>query len=138
MANSLYNSARAGFLRGSYNWETDVIKVALVDTAQYTVDLATHTQFSTNIAAGAVNAVQTLSTKVITTPDGAADAADTTFPAVAAGVSLEAIVIYKEIAAGTDEPLIAYIDTATGLPITTNGGDIIITWDNGINKIFRL
>ena len=32
----------------------------------------------------------------------------------------------------------AYIDTATGLPITPNGGDIIVTWDNGINKIFRL
>jgi len=24
------------------------------------------------------------------------------------------------------------------LPITPNGGDIIVTWDNGINKIFRL
>ena len=35
-------------------------------------------------------------------------------------------------------PLIAYIDTATGLPITPNGGDIIVTWDNGTNKIFRV
>jgi len=30
------------------------------------------------------------------------------------------------------------MDTATGLPITPNGGDIIITWDNGTNRILRL
>jgi hypothetical protein len=34
--------------------------------------------------------------------------------------------------------LIAYIDTATGLPVTPGGGDIDITWDNGSNKIFKL
>ena len=41
---------------------------------------------------------------------------------------------------GTDStsPLIAFIDTATGLPITPNGGDIIVTWDNGPNKLFKL
>ena len=33
---------------------------------------------------------------------------------------------------------INFIDTATGLPITPNGGDIIVTWDNGANKIFKL
>ena len=67
-----------------------------------------------------------------------------TFAAVN-GPSIEALVIYREVL-GTDgvtpdeaaSPLIAYIDTATGLPITPNGGDIIVTWDNGINKIFRL
>lgn len=38
----------------------------------------------------------------------------------------------------TDSPLIAYIDTATGLPVTPNGGDITIAWDSGANKIFKL
>jgi hypothetical protein len=38
----------------------------------------------------------------------------------------------------TDEPLIAYIDTATGLPVTPNGGDITIAWDSGANRIFKL
>ncbi|GAI46620.1 unnamed protein product, partial [marine sediment metagenome] len=35
-------------------------------------------------------------------------------------------------------PLIALIDTATGLPVTPNDGDITIAWDNGANKIFKL
>jgi len=34
--------------------------------------------------------------------------------------------------------LIAFIDTATNLPVTPNGGDIIVAWDNGANKIFKL
>jgi len=38
----------------------------------------------------------------------------------------------------TESPLIAYIDTATGLAVTPNGGDITIAWDSGANKIFKL
>jgi hypothetical protein len=34
--------------------------------------------------------------------------------------------------------LIAYIDTATGLPVTPNGANITAVWDNGANKIFKL
>ncbi len=40
--------------------------------------------------------------------------------------------------AATAQRLIAYIDTATGMPVTPNGGDITIAWDNGANKIFKL
>lgn len=34
--------------------------------------------------------------------------------------------------------LIAHIDTGTGLPVTPNGSDITITWDNGGDGIFAL
>ena len=34
--------------------------------------------------------------------------------------------------------LVAYIDGATGLPVTPNTGDIGIAWDSGANKIFKL
>ena len=40
--------------------------------------------------------------------------------------------------AAAAQRVIAFIDTATGLPVTPNGGDITITWDNGANKIFKL
>ena len=56
----------------------------------------------------------------------------------AAMTSIEAIVIYVDTGTEATSPLIAYIDTATGLPITPNGGDIIVTWDNGVNKIFKV
>jgi hypothetical protein len=55
------------------------------------------------------------------------------------GASIEAIVIYKDTGTESTSPLIAIIDTATrSLPITPNGGDIIVTWDNGTNKIFKV
>jgi hypothetical protein len=34
--------------------------------------------------------------------------------------------------------LIAFIDAATNLPVTPNGGNINIAWDTGTNKIFKL
>lgn len=141
MANSLYDKGRQRFLEAQLNWLTDDIKVVMVDTAVYTF-ASTH-EFFTSIPAGArITAPTTLTNK--TSTNGAADAQDVTFAAVN-GPSIEALVIYREVL-GTDgitpdeaaSPLIAYIDTATGLPITPNGGDIIVTWDNGINKIFRL
>lgn len=60
-----------------------------------------------------------------------------TFTSVS-GASIEAIIIYKDTGTESTSPLIAFIDTATGLPITPNGGDIIVTWDNGTNKIFKV
>lgn len=142
MANALYDKGREGFLDGSIDWDTAVIKVVLVDTAGLTVDLTTN-QFLSAIASG--NRIATsgaLTSKTVTA--GVADAADVTFTAVT-GASVEAIVIYQSSAvtggadvADTAQRLIAYIDTGTGLPFTPNGGDITVQWDNGSNKIFKL
>jgi hypothetical protein len=54
------------------------------------------------------------------------------------GDQSEALVIYKDTGSAATSPLIAYIDTATGLPVTPNGADVTVTWDNGSNKIFKL
>ena len=70
-------------------------------------------------------------------PEAADDAADITFTSVS-GPSIEAIILFADTGTESTSPLIAYIDTATGLPITPNGGDIIVTWDNGANKIFKV
>lgn len=134
MANALYDKGREAFLSGDVSWDADTIKVALVDTAIYTVNLATH-DFYDDVSAGVVGTPQTLGTKTITA--GVADAADVTFTAVS-GASCEALVIYKDTGTPSTSQLIAYIDTATNLPVTPNGGDIGITWDNGANKIFKL
>lgn len=135
MANALYDKGRQRFLEGSFNWLTDTIKCVMVDTAAYTVNLAVH-EFLSDVAGSArITTPATLAGKAST--GGAADASDVTFAAVS-GPSIEAIVIYKDTGTEATSPLIAYIDTATGLPITPNGGDIIITWDNGTNKIFKL
>jgi hypothetical protein len=133
MANALYDKGREAFLTGAINWTADTIKIALIDTGTYTVNLATH-QFLTSLT-GVVSTAQTLGTKTAT--DGVADAADVTFPTVT-GTSVEALVIYKDTGTAGTSALIAYIDTGTGLPVTPNGGDIIVVFDNGANKIFKL
>ncbi len=135
MANALYDKGREGFLDGTIDWDTDNIKVVLVDTAAYTVNLATH-DFLDDIVIGARIATSAnLASKTVTA--GVADAADVTFTAVT-GASVEALVIYKDTGVAGTSRLIAYIDTGTGLPVTPNGGDITVQWDSGANKIFKL
>lgn len=135
MANALFDKARQRFLEGQFNWNTDTIKAVLVDTGTYTVNLSAH-EFLADVGAGARISTSGAFTGKATT-GGAADANDITFTSVS-GSSVEAIILYKDTGADATSPLIAYIDTATGLPITPNGGDIIVTWDNGANKIFKL
>ncbi|MGZ6587111.1 MAG: hypothetical protein ACXVHX_22710 [Solirubrobacteraceae bacterium] len=133
MANALYALGRQGFLDGSIDFDTDTIKAILVDTGTYTVDLAAH-EFLSDVS-GIVATSGALSSKTVTA--GVADAADVTFSAVS-GSSVEAVILYKDTGTSTTSRLIAYIDTATGLPVTPNGGDITVAWDNGSNKIFKL
>lgn len=135
MANALFDKARQRFLEGQFNWNTDTIKAVLVDTGTYTVNLSAH-EFLSDIGTGARITTSGAFTGKTTT-GGAADANDVTFTSVT-GASIEAIVLYKDTGTDATSPLIAFIDTATGLPITPNGGDIIVTWDNGANKIFKL
>jgi hypothetical protein len=135
MANALYGKGRQKFLEGSISWSTDTIKSVLVDTGAYTVAIDT-VEFLRDSRGGArVYTSAALSSK--TTTLGVADAADVTDSAVT-GTSAEAIVLYKDTGSAATSPLIAYIDTATGLPVTPNSGDINIAFDNGANKIFKL
>lgn len=59
------------------------------------------------------------------------DGADITWPSVAGTVTYEAIVLYvKNAGANTTWRLVAFIDTGvTGLPVTSNGGNISVTWN---------
>lgn len=135
MANTLYDYARQRFLEAQINWMTDTVKAILVDTGAYTPQTAVHQYLSDIPTSARIAGPVTLTSKATT--GGAADAADCTFTSVT-GPSIEAIVIYSDTGTESTSPLIAYIDTATGLPITPNGGDIIVTWDNGTNRIFKV
>lgn len=135
MANTLYDYARQRFLEAQINWMSDTIKALLVTTSAYTPQTSVHQYLSDIPTSARVAGPVTLVSK--STAGGAADAADATFTSVS-GSTIQAIVIYADTGTEATSPLIAYIDTATGLPITPNGGDIIVTWDNGVNKIFRV
>ena len=125
MANALYDLGRESFLKGEISWSADNIKAVLVDNADYVVNLAAHQFLSDVPVAGRV--ATSVNFTVKTTTAGAADAADITFTAVTGDIS-ESLVIYQDTAVEGTSRLIAYIDTATGLPVTPNGGDIQVQW----------
>lgn len=135
MSNALYDKGRERFLTGQVNWLTDTIKVSLIDTNDYSFS-QTHEYYSSVVVVpSAVVATGTLAGK--NAANGVADANDLTLTGVSGDAS-EALIIWKDTGDSATSPLLAYIDTATGLPVTPNSGDITIVWDNGPNKIFKL
>lgn len=135
MANALYDAGREGFLSGDIDWDANNIKLVLIDEADDTIDLATDDNLDDRAGAARVATSGNLASK--TTTAGVADAADVTLSTVTGDPS-ESIDIYKDSGVESTSRLICNIDTATGLPVTPNGGDITVVFDSGSNKIFKL
>lgn len=135
MANAVYPKGLEGFLGGTIDWDTDDVRVALVDAAVYTYSAA-H-QFMSSVVAGGATIARSAALGSKTVTNGVADAADVTLTAVT-GASVEIVIIFKHTGSDATAALILYIDTATGLPVTPNGGDITVQWDNGASKIFSI
>ena len=135
MANALFDPGREGFLDGTIDWDTFAIKACLVRSA-YTF-VASHKFMNDITPATNVNGrTADLGTKTVT--NGVADAADTSL-VTSDAVACNAIVIFYDTASDATARLIAYIDTATGLPFTPAASQTVnIAWDNGANKIFKL
>ena len=130
MASVIYPKAKEALLQGTINMSSGTVKAALIDTGTYTYSAA-HDFY--NDVSGVVGTPQTIGTKTFT--NGLFDGDNVTFSAVS-GATVEAIIIYIDSGVSGTSPLIAYIDSGTGLPVTPNGGDIVTTW-NG-SGIFQL
>lgn len=135
MANALYDKGREGFLDGSIDWDTNNIKIVLVDEADDTIDLAVDDNLDDRAVASRVATSGNLATKTVT--NGVADADDITLATVS-GDQFESFDSYKDTGTESTSRLIANVDTATGLPCTPGGGDITIRFDSGANKYFKL
>lgn len=136
MANALFDAYREDCLDSSAPDLTSVTITAIgVDHADDTPAPATD-DFLDDILAGArVGSWTPFASKTITA--GTFDAADITDTAQS-GDQYESIVIYNDSGVESTSNLIAFIDTATGLPFTPSGGDVTIAWDDGADKIFTL
>lgn len=142
MANALFDPGREGFLAGEIDWDTATVKVSLM--RGYTFNPAHKFVSDVTGAGGTLVATSgALGSKTVTS--GIADGSDQTWTAVSSGAAIPAILVFQSSAVGggadvaaTAQRVIAYIDTATGLPVTPNGGDISVQWDNAANKIFKL
>ena len=133
MANALYPKAKEAFLNGSINMVANTVTIALVDTGVYTFSSA-H-QFRNDVSNSAVISSTTLSNKTIA--NGVFDADDATFSSVT-GANCEALIIFTDTGSQGTSRLVAYIDSATGLPILPNGGDITVAFSSGSSRIFAL
>jgi hypothetical protein len=131
MANAVYPKYKQSLLSADAN--SDLIQstanvapyVALVNTGSYTYS-STHQYYSS--LAGVVGTDQQITTPVVT--NGTFSGDNVTFTAVS-GSTIQALVLYRKNAgANTTWRLFLYEDTSvTGLPVTPNGGNIVITWN---------
>lgn len=134
MSNALYDTGRDAFLNGDINFTSDTIKMALISDG-YTPDLESH-QYWSDVNTNLVGTETELTSK--STSAGVANCDNVTFSAVIGGSTVSYLVIFKDTGTDSTSPLIACLDTATGLPIETSGADITINIDTGSSKLFKL
>lgn len=132
MANGLYDKGRDAFANKLIDWVNDDIRV-LVTTSGYTANLGTNQYVSdvTNILARS-SALTGKSTSA-----GVCAAANASVTP-SNGDIIGRIVVYQYNASDSAARLIAYWDTASGMPWTCDGTAVSITWDTGTNKVFKL
>lgn len=139
MANGFYQFGMQQWAQGAVVWKASggsTIRCILGDAADYTVDLATH-DFLNDVAGAAREEGPATLTLIDAALDGVCDASDIAFIG-ATGDPCEFLLLYRFVTVDADSILLAYIDTATGLPVTLNGGDVNVAWDNGANKILKI
>lgn len=136
MANAVYPCYKAFVMTAAANVSLTVDDTtngpycALVDTNTYTYSSA-HDFY--NDLSGVVGTDQRISTPTVGAATAQFDGDDLTYTSVT-GASVEALVIYrKNGGANTTWKLVAYIDTGqTNLPVTPNGGNIVVTFGSYI------
>ena len=134
MSNELYKKTKQKLLSAGLNLSTATIKAAIVVPA-YVPNLSTD-EFYTTIASHVIGTPQTLATVTVT--DGVLNADDIEFPAITAGSTASAVVLYVDTGVAGTSSLIAYLDDITGFPFVTSGVKVTVQWSNGTYKIFSI
>ena len=118
-------------LSGGIAWGSDSIKAALVPNS-YSYD-AGHEFLS---AVGVPLGIVALSNRSVT--NGAFDADDADFGAMAGPGVAGAIVLFKDTADAATSPLLLHIAGVVGFPHTLNGGGLKVVWPDSASKVFSL
>ena len=137
MADGFYEHGLKHMARGNIKYifdatptagEDDLWKCALVDAADYTVNLATHEfRDAAGLAAG-IEETSGAMTLVDAAANGVLDASDVTLVGTA-GDPCEGVLLYNEQGSAATDILFLWWDTGAGLPVTL-GGDVTIQWGN--------
>jgi hypothetical protein len=131
MADAIYPKYKQALLDADTNIDVNdgTVKVAL-STAAYN---STH-QFYTDVSASTVGTPQTINNTTVT--NGLFDGDNVTYTAVAGGSTVTALIIYIDTGSAATSRLVAFIDTVSGFPLSTNGGDVTVAWN--ASGIFQL
>lgn len=136
MANALYKKAKEAFLDGLIDMNDDSIRVCLVKNT-YIVNLNTH-QFLSDISESNIAGTSFPLERTEVT-DGIFDADNITIENVA-NTGFSYIILYKDTGTRSTSRLIAYIDTADGIPVapTVDSTIITINWSETLTRIFAI
>ena len=135
MANGVFAAYRTLVLSAPPNLSSVAVKALFLDNADDTAVLATD-DFMDDLAGAArvpaeASAVELSTGKTLgVVAAGVFDADNITFTALS-GDPVEQLIIYRDTGTESTSNLLAMWATATGLPLTPNGGDVTVTWAAG-------
>lgn len=141
MANSFFTSYLNGILGAhatTVDLDANTIKMYLHDSGAGGAPNAATNDFYNDLSAGLVGTAYTLAAKTNTSAIGVFDNTVDPAPAFTAvsGATVEALVFFKDTGTPSTSDLICWFDTATGLVLTPNGGDVNVTFNaSGIFKV---
>jgi len=136
MANALYAKAKEAFLGADLDLLNVTLKTALVKNT-YSVDLVNH-EFLSDVGTANI-AATSFALEQIKIDDGVFDAENETIEDYGTS-GFAYLIIYQDSGLSSTSRLIAYIDTADGLPVNSTNETISITiqWSDLATKIFSL
>lgn len=144
---SLYSKAKDRIARGEIAWKEgmDSFGVFLIDSLFYIPDILKDEYLSDipnearagNYGRPGIEGAGMLNI-ISARTGGICDAENLLFNGMEINKVYEAIVIFKMGVDESQSPLLAYIDRGINLPIKVTSPQILIEWDEGPNKIFRL
>jgi hypothetical protein len=136
MANALYAKAKEAFLGADLDLLNVTLKTALVKNT-YSVDLVNH-EFLSDVGTANI-AATSFALEQIKIDDGVFDAENETIENYGTS-GFAYLIIYQDSGLSSTSRLIAYIDTADGLPVNSTNETISITiqWSDLATKIFSL
>lgn len=105
---------------GSGSVPSGTLKIIGIDTDDYTYS-ATHNMLDDVAAGSRVGTATALAS--VTFTNGTLDSNDVVMSAVS-GDEFEAVIIFLDTGVESTSPLVMFIDTGTGLPLTPNGDDV--------------
>jgi hypothetical protein len=127
MANAVYPSGLASFAGALIDWDTDDIKVALLDGYTY----SSSDSLLSDLSFAIVGTPTTLATRSIV--GGDLLSSPVSVISVPSGHTITSYVIFKDTGTPSTSPLVCYVDTnsdTTPISVVTDGNNIAVDWSS--------